>query len=122
MSLARAMRRGAALKARLGVNGIQKASRSLGTAVARADDMVLPDLFGEHDLFRKPGATFRDHAPAPCRSRRGLLPTPPVANVDRYGRQPKLIQPAEGPPAARPARPRARRDRRHAPYDRDDPR
>src|SRR5689334_13386076 len=40
MSLARAMRRGAALNARLGVNGIQKASRSLGTAVARCAGAV----------------------------------------------------------------------------------
>src|SRR5512145_841832 len=35
MSLARAISRGAALNARLGVNGIQKASRSLGTALDR---------------------------------------------------------------------------------------
>src|SRR5712671_5946703 len=40
MSLARAMKRGAALNARLGVNGIQKASRSLGTAVARCAGAV----------------------------------------------------------------------------------
>src|SRR5215510_10825553 len=36
MPLARAISRGAFLKARLGVNGIQKDSRSLGTALARA--------------------------------------------------------------------------------------
>src|SRR5262244_215742 len=35
MSLAREIRRGAALNARFAVNGSQKASRSLGTAVAR---------------------------------------------------------------------------------------
>ena len=37
MSLARAISRGRALKARLAVNGMKKASRSFGTVAARED-------------------------------------------------------------------------------------
>src|SRR5215216_5314551 len=55
MSLARAISRGAFLKARLGVNGTQKAARSLGTVaatsrVSASDIESLLEFFGR--LFR----------------------------------------------------------------------
>src|SRR6185312_5175430 len=44
MSLARAISRGRALKARLAVNGMKKASRSLGTVAAETDEERACDI------------------------------------------------------------------------------
>src|SRR5215472_5461322 len=57
MPLARAISRGAFLKARLGVNGIQNGSRSLGTAVARASLLACGMSASRMDAgARAPGA------------------------------------------------------------------
>src|SRR5438128_1814757 len=75
MSLARAMRRGAALNARFAVNGSQKASRSFGMAVARCaptDGMARSPLLA---LTRRCARwRFLDRSPVPCRCARRLLP------------------------------------------------
>src|SRR5437016_4026215 len=75
MSLARAMRRGAALNARFAVNGSQKASRSFGMAVARCaptDGMARSPLLA---LARRCVRwRFLDRSPVPCRCARRLLP------------------------------------------------
>src|SRR5438093_4711711 len=75
MSLARAMRRGAALNARFAVNGSQKASRSFGMAVARCaptDGMARSPLLA---LTRRCARwRFLDRSPVPGRCVSRLLP------------------------------------------------
>src|SRR5439155_13639343 len=109
MSLARAISRGAALNARLGVNGIQYDSRSLGTAIAA------------------PAGTEGMATPLPlCDAAASTLHVaardPRLANVTDNGRQSRENQQAQSPPAARLRRPRRGRDRRDPAHDRGNPR
>src|SRR5256885_935564 len=121
MSLARAINRGAALKARLGVNGIQYDSRSLGTAIAApagTEGMAAP-----LPLRDAAASTLRVAAPAwHVANRAGLARDPRLANVTDNGRQFRENQQAQSAPAARPRRPRRGRNRRDPAHDRGDPR
>src|SRR6185437_9988345 len=121
MSLAPEISRGRRLKARLAVNGIQKGSRSLGTVATLAMGASLCGVPG--------------HAPDACRVllRRWAAGTSPVACLPhcriravcyvgpRNERKIEKTTEAEGPPAARPRRPRPGRDRGDAPHGRDHP-
>src|SRR5712691_12673977 len=82
MPLARAISRGAFLKARLGVNGIQNDSRSLGTAVATASVRAcgmrnLPDGFWARASARNLGPGIA--AAARGRNLRAGCGTRPIA-------------------------------------------
>src|SRR6266576_3457511 len=121
MSLARAINRGAALKARLGVNGIQYDSRSLGTAIAAPagnEGMATP-------LPLRDAAASTLHVAARdwhVANRAGPARDPRLANVTDNGRQSRENQQAQSAPAARLRRPRCGRDRSDPAHDRGDPR
>src|SRR5437868_7544868 len=123
MSLARAMRRGAALNARFAVNGSQKASRSFGMAVARCaptDGMARSPLLA---LARR-CARWRllGSQPRPLPLREAAATTREPAMQDNNGRQARQNQQAQGAPAARSRRSRRRGNRGGAAQARQDPR
>src|SRR5262249_46215901 len=102
MSLARAISRGAALNARLGVNGSEEASRSLGTAVARcagADGMALSPLLLSGCRARWRPVLRSRTRPLPLRGSAATTRGP--AMQGNNGRQARQNQQAQGAPAAR---------------------
>src|SRR5262245_15636240 len=128
MSLAREIRRGAALNARLAVNGIQKAARSLGTASVRVAAVAVAVLLvGMVAIaLRWVVRSLTTSGKAARRSGSGLLLQIVAATKPRdsfwqrsNGRKNQQI---EGAAAARACGPRAGGDRRHAPDDRQNPR
>src|ERR1051326_1030369 len=86
MPLARAISRGAFLKARFGVNGIQNGSRSLGTAVATASLLAWGMAASRMDFGRAaPGACPGIAAAAERRTpRAGCGTRPPVAGGSHF--------------------------------------
>src|SRR5436309_3345573 len=93
MHLARAISRGAFLKARLGVNGIQNDSRSLGTAVAKASLLTCGMSASRMDFFSARGAGarrprgFADRGAAEIRATHRMIERI-RAVYERYGFEP----------------------------------